>query len=162
MLLRLLLVVLLPLSSNAQYEELAKGFNTTQEEILRLGGLPDLDCTFRFNSTVENCDRLIGGIPDDEPQECDCYNFCKGRLTGCFGYGETPPTFTCPSVYSVVAGCQKDVSDQLPPLKENNETKQPCPKGYMCTRGREKSCEEIRQIPLKLGLGDVHAGMYCP
>ena len=38
----------------------------------------------------------------------------------------------------------------------------PCPRGYICSRYRQESCESVRQIPISLGMGDIHAGLYCP
>lgn len=159
----LLLVLLLVTPCWAQnFDEIAAGFDTTVEEILALGGVPDQNCTFAFNATPDNCDSLIGAYEGNGTAEpCDCYNFCNGQLAGCFDVGsEAPPEFTCDSIFNVVAGCQKG-ADKSSPLTPANIT-EPCPPGFMCTKEKQKSCEEIRSIPIELGLGDVHAGLYCP
>lgn len=39
---------------------------------------------------------------------------------------------------------------------------EPCPAGYICSRNEQQSCESVRQIPISLGIGDIHAGLYCP
>lgn len=148
----------------AQYDEIAASFNSTVEEILSLGGLPDDVCTFSFNSTVKNCDNLIGTLTlSPQAQEsCDCFNFCDGKINGCYKSGEMPPLFAC-EIRKVVAGCQlNQTEDKVSPLTLNDGTQTPCPPGFMCSKDRERSCEEIRQIPIQLGLGDVHAGMHCP
>jgi len=38
----------------------------------------------------------------------------------------------------------------------------PCPRGYLCSIYGEKKCDDVRQIPISMGLGDIHAGIYCP
>ena len=38
----------------------------------------------------------------------------------------------------------------------------PCPPGFICSRSGQESCESVRQIPISLGMGDIHAGLYCP
>lgn len=38
----------------------------------------------------------------------------------------------------------------------------PCPPGFICSRNDQESCESVRQIPITLGIGDIHAGLYCP
>ncbi|CAB9522559.1 Putative white-brown complex homolog protein 30 [Seminavis robusta] len=152
-----------PDAAYGQYEALASLIGSTQEEILELGGLPDKDCFFTFNATADNCNALIEANADSEEEEgCDCRIFCQGKTVACYDFGATPDLFSCPSVYGVVAGCQENQTFSEPLLSTDNSTDEPCPEGYMCTRGRQKKCDDIRQIPLQLGLGDVHAGMWCP
>ena len=163
-LLTLLLVVVSPQLSKGQtpYDELAANFGASVTKILSLGGTPDDACMFAFNATQENCEALIENYETNNPgaPECDCYNFCQGEIAGCFAEGETPPLFQC-DIYDVVAGCQKG-EDKKSPLSPKGNASVPCPKGHMCSQDKERSCEEIRDIPIKLGLGDVMAGIYCP
>lgn len=149
---------------SASFQELAADFGSTPAEVLSLGGLFDQDCTFAFNATSENCDSLIELYETQQPYggECGCYNFCNGQNVGCFAVGETPERFQC-DIHQVVAGCQKGVEKNASPLSpKDDENSKPCPPGYMCTKDAERSCEEIRQIPIDLGLGDIHAGLICP
>lgn len=38
-----------------------------------------------------------------------------------------------------------------------------CPAGYICSaKGLPESCEDIRNRAIRAGMGDIHAGMYCP
>lgn len=159
----LILLLLLPDETcSNQYEELAAMFGTTTEEVLTLGGIPDTDCTFAFNATKENCDALIAAYEEENPGagDCGCYNFCNGKNQGCYDVGTFPPFFTC-DLNQVVAGCQKGAESKFSPLSAS-EGDVPCPRGYMCSKDKEKPCEEVRRIPVALGLGDVHAGIYCP
>jgi len=144
------------------YDELAANFGSTPMEILALGGLMDDGCTFTFNATQDNCDALMGNLTSmSDKEECGCLNFCNDELVGCFAVGGTPPLFECP-IRNVVAGCRSNGTAPVSPLSNNPEANLPCPKGFMCTKTAERSCDEIREIPISLGLGDVHAGLYCP
>jgi hypothetical protein len=155
-------LLVLPHAALGQYDEIAAAFGTTVDEILALGGLPDAKCTFSFNATGDNCEAMIANYEETNPGagECDCYNFCEGEIAGCFAEGEMPPMFTC-DIHKVVAGCQKGANKQNVFSPAGNFGK-PCPPGFMCSKDKERSCEEVRDIPIQLGLGDVHAGIYCP
>lgn len=153
-------------SAAPSYEELAADFSSTPEEVISLGGAFDQNCTFRFNATPSNCNSLIAAYEADygiESQEdgCGCYSFCNGQRVSCYEIGETPERFQC-DLPRLVAGCQKGHHATSPLSPPNEQENQPCPAGYMCSKTKQRSCEEIRQIPIDLGLGDVHAGLYCP
>ncbi|CAB9497095.1 Putative white-brown complex homolog protein 30 [Seminavis robusta] len=159
------------------YQQLASNLETTPEKFVELGGVLDDNCTFSFNASADNCDALIAAykglldsatsnngttfVDGDSSSSCGCYSFCRGQNVACYDKGDFPPEFQC-NVYDVVAGCQVGVVAKTSPLSPAEEADKPCPEGYMCSQDKERSCEEIRQIPIDLGLGDVHAGLYCP
>jgi hypothetical protein len=112
------------------------------------------NCGISMNASRTGCNRLIA---KSRNLTCECYNFCNGELAECYKFGETPKTLPC-EIQESVLGCRVNFT---PPVYQETGP-QPCPKGFMCSRDSEQLCEVIRAIPLRVGLGDVHAGMYCP
>jgi len=53
------------------------------------------------NNDNDACGNLLVGL-DEAQQQCDCYNFCNGKLIGCFAFGEKT-SFSCSG--ELVAGC---------------------------------------------------------
>lgn len=113
-------------------------------------------CGVTFNATAAGCSRRI---EQSGRSDCDCYSFCGNTLAACYSFGDEVPAFSCP-VPEVMVGCQEDM--QEPEVDLAPGIGAPCPPGYICSKYEQQSCELVRQIPIWLGLGDVHAGMYCP
>ena len=62
-----------------------------------------------------------------------------------------------------------NIGSELNPAKRNSSSTgimmdlyEPCPPGFICSTSGQESCESVRQIPISLGMGDIHAGLYCP
>jgi hypothetical protein len=123
-------------------------------------GIPkQVDCGFTFNVSEEGCAQRIA-VSSRNPGECDCYSFCGEALRGCYMHGESTQFFEC-FIEDIVIGCQNNSRIGIKPaIKVPVDT--PCPAGYLCSLYGQTSCEEVRRIPMLLGLGDIHAGMYCP
>lgn len=112
-------------------------------------------CGISVNATPQVCTQRIA---ESGRTDCDCYNFCEGDLVGCYAFGDDVPSINCP-IQDIVVGCQGNYAGTLLPVGGQDE---PCPPGYMCSKYEQQSCDVIREIPIVLGLGDVHAGLYCP
>jgi hypothetical protein len=123
------------------------------------GAAGDLDtCGISINATPEVCDQLIAQTGN---LSCQCYNFCDSRLIGCHDRGSdlfwdnSTESQSCP-IEQLVTGCYMNYT--LPTLWRAA----PCPPGYICSRTGQTSCDDLRVIYQSFGLGDVHAGAYCP
>ena len=112
------------------------------------------NCGISVNASFSTCNQLISRSNNST---CDCYNFCSGQLAGCYNFGEKPTEFDC-EIQDLVLGCRRNFT----PPAYNETGPEPCPVGYMCGRTSQQLCSVIRSIPVAAGLGDVHAGMYCP
>ncbi|CAB9525437.1 expressed unknown protein [Seminavis robusta] len=58
-------------------------------------------CARATNNTDEKCAQLLVNIT----AECDCYNFCDGKVIGCLEFGD-PTSFSCTGEH--VEGCTED------------------------------------------------------
>jgi hypothetical protein len=124
-------------------------------------GIPEqLDCGFTFNVSEEGCAKRIA-VSSRDPGECDCYSFCGEALRGCYMRGEATQFFEC-FIEDIVIGCKSNNRRDGIEAAVKVPVDTPCPAGYLCSLYGQTSCEEVRRIPMLLGLGDIHAGMYCP
>lgn len=113
-------------------------------------------CRVSFNVSQPSCAQHIAR---SGRSDCECYSFCGGDLVECVGYGDDVPPFSCPS-QDVMVGCQENTTK--PDIEQSLGIDRPCPRGYICSKYEQQSCELVRKIPIWLGLGDVHAGLSCP
>lgn len=140
-------------SSDDPVEEYGDFYIPASYEATDDAGQPN--CGLAMNASSTRCNRLIA---KSRNLTCDCYNFCGGKLSGCYKYGESPSTLGDCEFQDRVLGCRVNFT---PPVY-NQTGPEPCPEGFMCNRDSEQLCDAIRAIPLAAGLGDVHAGLFCP
>lgn len=87
--------------TSAPTETPATGDDPVPELTTAPQGAPATECAVQVSNTDPVCAQLLKFTTAD----CDCYNFCSGKLIACLNYGERN-SFSCSG--ETVAGCEAD------------------------------------------------------